>query len=386
VLVVHNAYQIRGGEDVVVQNEIELLRAHGHTVDVWLSSNESINGWLAKVVAAAGMVFSLPSYFRMRAILRRARPDVVHVHNFFPLVSPSVFFACARARVPVVLTLHNYRILCPTATLSLEGRVAEQSLTEGPWWAVKHAVYRGSRLGTFMLAAMISVHNRVGTWSSKVTRFIALSPIARQKFVEGGIPPQRIVVKPNFVRSDSHCNESRGKAFLYVGRLSPEKGVDILLQAVQEERWELRVAGGGPLELSATDGVVPLGVLEAHDIKTEMARASALVVPSIWHETFGMVVIEAFAQGTPVIASRIGALQSLVEDGVTGLLFEPGDVGDLREKMRWAAANPELMSEMGHAARKKYEESFSPERNYEELVAVYRAAITEIRSKIEGTA
>lgn len=383
ILVVHNAYQLRGGEDVVVQNEIDLLRAHGNRVETWFLSNDSIKGLLGKVVAAAGMIFSVSSYFRALSLIRQIRPDVVHVHNFFPLLSPSVFYACAWARIPVVLTLHNYRVLCPTATLSHEGRVTERSLTEGPWWAVWHGVYRESRLGTFMLASMISVHKIGGTWSRKVTRFIALSQSARMKFVAGGVPADRIVVKPNFVRSGARSTNFRGGAFLYVGRLSLEKGVDVLLDAGHEGHLEIRIAGAGPVAVAPVAGVFPLGMLSRDEVDAEMASARALIVPSICDETFGMVVIEAFAMGTPVIASRIGALQSLVEEGVTGLLFEPGDAKDLGEKMRWAVANPERMAEMGHAARKRYEDSFTPERNYEELVAIYHAAIAETCGKLE---
>jgi len=379
VLVVHNAYQRRGGEDVVVENEVALLRARGHEVRTWIVSNDSIRGWLRKLMAAVAVVFSIRAYRQTVAMLREVRPDVVHVHNFFPLLSPSIFYACSRMRIPVILTLHNYRIMCPTSTLFIDGRIEERSIAGGPWWAVRRATYRDSYVGTFMLSLMISVHRRIGTWRRKVTRFIALSEGACQRFVDWGIPESRIDIKPNFVEATVRGREP-GDAFLYVGRLSREKGLDVLLKAVELSGGSVRVAGDGPVPIESGRHVVPLGALSKESVEHEMSRARALVVPSVWPEMFGVVVIEAFAQGTPVIASRIGALSSLVEHGVTGLLFDPGDANALCNAMRWAAANPDKMAEMGLRARQKYEESFSPERNYSQLLAIYQAAIGEMQS------
>lgn len=379
VLVVHNAYQRRGGEDVVVENEVALLRSRGHAVRTWIVSNDSIKGWLRKLMAAFAVVFSIRAYRQALAMLREVRPDVVHVHNFFPLLSPSIFYACSRMHIPVILTLHNYRIVCPTATLFIDGRVEERSIAGGPWWAVSHATYRDSYVGTFMLSLMISVHRRIGTWRRKVTRFIALSEGARQRFVDWGIPEARINIKPNFVEAAPRTREP-GHEFLYVGRLSREKGLDVLLKAVELGGGSVRVAGDGPLAIERGSHVVPLGPLPKESVEHEMSRARALVVPSVGHEMFGMVVVEAFAQGTPVIASRIGALQSLVDHGVTGLLFDPGDANALCNAMRWAADNPDKMAEMGLRARQKYEKSFSPECNYSQLLAIYQSAIGEVQS------
>lgn len=380
ILVVHNAYQQRGGEDAVVRNEVAMLRAKGHDVQLHMLSNEQISGWAGRLRAACAAIFSIASYRRILAILDGFRPDVVHVHNFFPLVSPAVFYACDRKRVPSVFTLHNYRIVCPTALLMHDGSVTERSLQDGPWWAVSHGVYRGSWLGTAALATMISVHRRLGTWSRRVTRFIALTGFAASKFAAAGIPSGRISVKPNFVDVPVQLDRERS-GFLFAGRLSHEKGVEVLVDAAKLLDGALvRVAGGGPLEkmLVGAPGLVPLGVLGPDAMYREMASAQALVMPSIWYEGFPIVLVEAYACGLPVIASRLGAMAELVDDGVTGLLFEPGSADDLVRKMRWAAEHPEAMMKMGRAARERYEAEYTQDINYSLLMAVYRDAMNAV--------
>ncbi|KGM54329.1 hypothetical protein N800_04490 [Lysobacter daejeonensis GH1-9] len=380
VLVVHNAYQQRGGEDAVVLNEVTMLRAKGHDVHLHLLSNEKISGWMGRFRAACAAVFSIASYRRISVIIDGFKPDVVHVHNFFPLMSPAVFYACARKRVPSIFTLHNYRIVCPTALLMHDGVVTERSLREGPWWAVSQGVYRGSWLGTAALATMISVHRRIGTWSRRVTRFIALTGFAASKFAAAGIPGERISVKSNFVDVPLQSDRDRS-GFLFAGRLSPEKGVEVLVDAVKLLDGALvKIAGGGPLEgrLSGAPGLIPLGVLGADAMYREMASSQALILPSVWYEGFPMVLVEAYACGLPVIASRLGAMAELVDDGVTGLLFDPGSADDLARKMRWAMEHPEAMARMGRAARARYEAEYTQEINYSQLVAIYRDAMDAV--------
>lgn len=380
VLVVHNAYQLAGGEDAVVLNEVALLREHGNTVQLHLVSNDGVTGLLGKLRAAIGVIFSFSSYFKIRQILRNFRPSIVHVHNFFPLVSPAVFYACKAEGVPVVMTLHNFRLICPTAVLMYDGKITERSLRDGPWWGVRARVYRGSLLGSFVLASMIAVHQGIGTWRKQVDRFIVLSNFSVNKFSQGGLPIDKLVVKPNFVNVTAPVEIDRC-GFLFVGRLSPEKGVNILLAAVgllNESPIYICVAGTGPLAHSvkkAGPAVEPLGAISSSAVQERMTRSTALVIPSICYEGFPMVLVEAYACGLPVIASRIGALAELVEDGVTGLLFEPGDAKDLAEKLEWASHHPQQMAEMGVAARARYLERYTPGKNYEQLMLIYRAAI-----------
>lgn len=377
ILIVHNAYQLSGGEDVVVRNESAMLRREGHEVHEFFESNDRIVGALARVRAALGSIFSVRAYRRLSRLISELQPDVVHVHNVFPLLSPSVFYACRKNGVPSVLTLHNFRIACPTALLMHEGVVTERSLTCGPWWAVPRRVYRGSLVGTAILATMIAVHRRVGTWSRNVTRFIALTEFAVSRFELAGVPASRIVVKPNFV-DIARVAEAPRSGFLFVGRVSHEKGVQVLAAASRRcEALSIRVAGEGALSplLDGLPSVALLGAVSAADIGREMSAAGALVMPSIWYEGFPMVIVEAYAYGLPVIASRLGAMAELVEDGVTGLLFEPGSSEDLAKKMQWAQAHPSEMRRMGLAARARYEALYTADLNYERLIEIYREAI-----------
>lgn len=382
ILIVHNSYKMYGGEDSVVKLESDLLRNRGNTVITQSVSNDEISGFFASLRAAVGTIFSLSRYLQIRHILRVEVPDVVHVHNFFPLFSPSVFYACRASGVPTVLTLHNFRIICPTAMLMHEGAVTERSVTGGPWWALRHRVYRGSLIGTFLLCLMISLHKCGGTWHKTVDRFIVLSQFARLRFAQAGLPVEALVVKPNFVDIPEPGSFKRA-GLLFVGRLSSEKGIDVLLAAADRlidrdilKAHLIAVAGAGPLDHKlANSAVLNLGALPSEAVKQHMQSASALLLPSIWYEGFPMVLVEAFANGLPVIASRIGALAELVEDGVTGLLFEPGDADDLSAKMAWALEHPEEMRRMGVTARGRYESLYTPQRNYEQLMTIYHEAI-----------
>lgn len=388
VLVLHNAYQKYGGEDTVVHMETRLLADHGNLVGLHIVSNDCISGYWGKLIASLGVVFSITGYRTVRKLIRETQPDVVHVHNFFPLLSPSVFYACQAEGVPVLLTLHNYRVVCPTALLMHDGKMTERSLREGPWWAFRHKVYRDSLAGTFLLCLMIWLHRRLGTWHKQVDRFIVLSEFGRKKFIEGNIPADRLILKPNFVDMPLLPVVHRS-GLLFVGRLSPEKGINVLLKATKSSGHNpsflhkaVRLVGDGPLASQVKQsGLHHLGILDSADVRNQMQLAIALLIPSICPEAFGMVLVEAYANGLPVIASRIGALAELVEDGVTGLLFEPGNADDLAAKMGWAIEHPDEMRRMGDAARARYEALYTPERNYEQLMLIYRDAIFSNASK-----
>lgn len=377
VLFVHNAYQQRGGEDSVVEAEVALLQSKGHEVRQYNRNNNELKG-ASKLGAMADAFWSTRTTADMQHLLQAERPDVVHVHNTFPLISPSLYWAAHTAGVPVVQTLHNFRLLCPQAMFLREGKVCEDCLGKVPWRGAMRGCYRGSKLQSIALAGMVTTHRALGTWQNKVTRYIALNEFCRNKFIEGGLPAERIVVKPNFVDFSVPPDSSRN-GFLFVGRLSEEKGINILVEAAKRQPTVfLRVAGAGPEEhlLDSVPNLAPLGGLNMAGVRTEMCQASALVVPSIWYENFPRTIVEAFACGLPVIASRIGALAEIVQDGVTGLLFNPGDAADLAEKLNWAEQHPQEMARMGHSARRQYELEFSPEVNYQRLMAIYQEAMS----------
>lgn len=381
VLIIHNAYQQRGGEDSVVEAEHDLLTSHGVNVELFAKHNDAI-AQLSKVQIAARTVWAADSAREFEAVLLQAKPDVVHVHNTFPLISPAVYWVAHRHKVPVVQTLHNFRLHCPQAMYLRNGKVCEDCMGHIPWRGVLHGCYRGSRVQTAVLAGMVTWHRAIHTWDTKVTRYIALNEFCRNKFIEGGLPPERMVVKPNFVDfpAPEACTRD---GFLFVGRLSSEKGVDVLVHAFAKLAGaSLRVAGTGPEAnlLQGVAGLTALGALPGERVRQQMAGSLALVLPSIWYENFPRTLVEAFGCGLPVIASRIGALAELVTDGVNGLLFEPGNAKDLADKMRWAQQHPTEMAAMGHNARKLYEAEFTAERNFQQLMAIYQEAIAAVKA------
>lgn len=384
VLIVHNRYQLAGGEDTVVASELALLEQNGWQARVWAVSSDVIGSTWSKFKVAVQAPYSRPARDELARIITKFAPMVVHIHNFFPLLSPSVYDACRAAGVAVVQTLHNYRTICPGALLARDGHPCEDCIGGSPYQAVLHGCYRDSRLGSLAVARMVDIHHRRGTWSHKVDRFIALSAFSKSKFVEAGFPRDRLVVKPNFAE-DRRITASAARAgALYVGRLSSEKGIDTLLRAWHGLEVPLRVVGDGALrklvENAAGSKIVALGAKTPADVAADMAQSAFLILPSHVYENFPLVIAEAFCQGLPVVASRIGALAEIVDDGTTGLLFSPGDAVDLETRVRWAHQHPEEMRIMGANARRVYEERYSPSVNFKQLANIYEAAIAQSRS------
>ena len=388
LLIVHNHYQLSGGEDVVVAAEQSLLRDRGHEVILYRRNNEEFKEGGLRSSLAVGLqtTWAFRSYREICRLLETHRPELAHFHNTFPLVSPSAYYACAEAGVPVVQTLHNNRLICPAATFLREGRVCEACLGKSiPWPGVVHACYRGSRSATVATVTMLCVHRALNTWRNKVQVYIALSDFARNKFIEGGLPAERIVVKSNFTSRPPLTRNRYGDFALYVGRLSPEKGCKLLSLAWQslQTKIRLQIAGDGPLldflkkqkAIADQEHVELLGLCSAEKVNELMCDAKFLVVPSILYEGFPMVVVEAFSCGLPVIASRLGSLAEIVQDGRTGLLFTPGDPQDLAAKVEWAYAHPDKMEEMGRAARREYESKYTAEVNYRILLRIYQQAL-----------
>ena len=384
VLVVHNRYKLPGGEDAVVQAEGKLLRQNGCNVCLFEVSNDYIGGIASQAMVALLSVYSFNWRRRLREVVERNKPAIVHVHNFFPLLTPSIYDACVDAGVPVVQTLHNYRLLCPGGLLMRDGKVCEECLEKGPFQGVRYGCYRGSRFQTLPVASMLAFHKWRRTWHEKVNRFIALTEFAKEKFVQAGFPAQKLVVKPNFVSIPEITAKQKGGYAVFVGRLSVEKGVETLLQAWQDlPNLPLKVIGDGPLLNKAiSQSPKSVGVLgrKNHDETLSlMTNAFFLVMPSEWSEGFPMVIGEAMACGVPVVASRLGAMAEIIDDGRTGILFEPGNAKDLASKVRWLFEHPEKAEEMGRNARTEYEVKYTAERNYEMLMDIYQQAIEENR-------
>ena len=377
IIVAHNRYQQRGGEDAVVEAEVALLRAHGHCVVEYQRDNHDLEQ-ISRAQAALQTMWSTRTTREVGSLIDDFKPDVLHVHNTFPLISPSIYWLARKRQLPVVQTLHNFRLVCPQALMLRDDKPCEDCVGKLPWRGVQHGCYRGSRMQTGVLAGMVTAHRIAGTWQHHVTRYIALNDFCRGRFIAGGLPADKIVTKPNFVDLPPPGDQARS-GFLFVGRLSIEKGIRVLVEAASmanlpEPVW---VAGTGPESSLLTDahGISALGSRAPDQVYEAMQQARALVLPSIWYENFPRTLVEAFACGLPVIASRLGAMQAIIEDGITGLLFSPGDANDLAKKLSWAHANPERMREMGLAARARYERLYSPEINHGQLVAIYQEAM-----------
>lgn len=380
ILSIHNAYKIRGGEDESRAAEEQLLRQMGHTVDVYEEENDRIAA-LGATQMATRTIWSQDSYRIVQKRLQYVPYDLIHVQNFFPLISPSIYYAARAAGVPVVQTLRNYRLLCPNALFFRDGQVCEDCVGKFiPYPAIVHGCYRENRAASAVTAAMLTTHRTIGTWNSLVNVYIALTHFARNKLIEGGLPAEKIVVKPNFVHPDPGMGTGRGGYALYVGRLSVEKGLDTLLKAWTQigSRLPLKIIGEGPLSDLVKQAVAQqptiewLGRRPMAEVHALMGEATVLIFPSKWYETFGRVAVEAFAKGTPVIASNIGAIAELVKDDYTGRLFHPGDATDLADKVNWVIAHPTELAQMRQAARLEFEAKYTASANYQRLIEIYK--------------
>jgi glycosyltransferase involved in cell wall biosynthesis len=386
ILLVHNTYQQPGGEDVVFAQEHRMLENQGHRVHIYRRSNFEVNDFsgLRRIQLAQNTVWSYDTRKEFLGLLRAQQPDVVHVHNTFPMISPSIYSACYEARVPVVQTLHNYRLLCPAATLFRDGKVCEECISSTLLRSIEHRCYRKSQAATAATALMLVFHRMRGTWKRDISCYIALTNFSKNKFVEGGLPAERIFVKPNFVDPDPGARTGDGDYALFVGRLSPEKRVSTVLKAWKALRIAvpIRVLGGGPDQLdlekqAAQDNLSNVrfhGQVPREETLAAINKARFLVFSSEWYENFPMTIAEAFACRTPVIASRLGAMAEIVGDGHSGLHFNPGDHEDLARKVEWAWTHPAEMRAMGENARKEYDTKYTAETNYPMLMEIYERA------------
>jgi glycosyltransferase involved in cell wall biosynthesis len=376
VLQVHNFYQQAGGEDQVFAAEHDLLAARGHRVTQYTAHNDSLVG-ISAVTMAARTVWNPAAYREIRSLIRAESIELLHAHNTFPILSPAVYYAARAEGVPVVQTLHNYRLLCPAATFFRAGAVCERCLGRRiPYAAVVNRCYRRSTGASLTAAAMLAGHRAAGTWQTKVDAYIALTSFAKNKFVEGGLPARRIAIKPGFIE-DPGYGSGTGRYALFLGRVTEEKGVDVLCRAWSRlgGMLPLKVAGDGALRssLQAVPGVEYLGHCSHARALELLKQAAFLVVPSLWYEGFPMTVVEALACGTPVVASALGSLNELIEDGANGLRFAPGDAAALVSCIE-SGLECGRFAGMRGGARVCYEQNYTAKRNYDILMQIYSAA------------
>jgi glycosyltransferase involved in cell wall biosynthesis len=380
ILVLHSRYLSAqtSGENRVVEDEKRLLAQAGHEVRTWTPTPSDLQG-LGAIQLATRAIWSRNAVRVVRELVRNQGSEIVHCHNLFPLLSPAVISAAAAEGAAVVMTLHNYRLLCLPATFLRDGRTCEDCLGRLPWPGVVHGCYRDSTLGSGVLASSLAFHRAVRTFA-RVRLYLAVGRFVREKYVQAGFPEDRVAVKPSFVAA-SPRRQGPGDYFLFLGRLSQEKGLGTLLtlwSRSPKSRKPLVVAGDGP-ERGLLRGVAPAvdyrGSLPAAEIPSLLSRARALLLPSLSYEGAPRVVLEAYASGVPVLASGLGGLPELIEDGSSGILVRPGDVA------AWAAAVERLTEDaeaerMGEHAWGLWQQRYSPERGLENLEAAYDAALS----------
>jgi glycosyltransferase involved in cell wall biosynthesis len=400
ILLVHNFYRSSApsGENVVFEAERDLLRGRGHDVVELTRTSDVLEGrpLLGPLRGALATPWNPFAVRVVRRAIEREKPDVMHVHNTFPLLSPAIFRAARGTATATVATLHNYRNFCAAAVLTRDGRPCTLCLDRrSSLPAVRYGCYRNSRVATLPLAVMSALHRRLGTWTRDVDRFVALSLFQKDFLVRAGLAAERIEVKPHFLAAPSPMRPwaEREGAVLYLGRLGPEKGVRSLVEAWL--KWgdgapPLELIGDGP-ERSALEALVAgrggkpriafTGPMAFADAQARLARARLLVLPSVCIEGFPMVIREAYAAGVPVAASRLGPLPELVRDGVTGVLFEAGNPEDLRTRVAPAWSDQPRLSEMAQAARREFDARYTAEIGYRRLMEIYEEAIGARRER-----
>lgn len=388
ILQVHNYTQQRGGADEAVEQEAALLQQHGHAIAVYQRHNDEIKDFS---VARQAQLFFEPTWSRqtyrdVTQQIRTFQPDVLHCHSFFPLVSPSVYAAAAAQGVPVVQTLHEYRLLCPVGWLLRDGQLCTECVDHSLLRGIRYGCYQGSAAKTAAVALMLQVHRWRRTWWRQVQLFVTPTEFARQTFRASGLLPDRIWVHPNFLSVDPGVSQQPRTGALFVGRLSAEKGIVTLLNAWRQlPHVPLHIIGAGPLQnwvetfIAAHQlaQVTCLGYQPLPAVLAAMKQAQFLLLPSIFYETFGRTIMEAYATGTPVIASRLGAMAELVQVGETGWLCAPGDAADLATTVQQAIAAPDQCRRFGQQARQFYDAHFTPAIAYQRLLAIYQQAQTQ---------
>ncbi len=384
IIVAHNRYQYSGGEDTVVAEEVRMLRERGHSVHLFSVDNDHISGSWAQTQAAVRSFYSRPIAKQISDLLESFRPNLLHVHNFFPTMSPAIFFAAKRHNVAVVQTLHNYRLLCAAATFFRDGQPCEacsQSRSFLP--GVIGRCYRGSRIGSAIVGASTFSHQMLGTWTQRIDRYIALTHFAANKFSEFRLPAEKIRVKPNFVL-DRGVGAGLGGFALYVGRLSVEKGIETILAADEAHVLPLpvHIVGDGPLRSQVERACARpesrlryLGPMSRERVFEQMQNAAVLLAPSLWYEGLPMTIVEALSFGLPVIASRIGGIPEIIGDRESGLLVDPGNASALVESLISLLAKSNDLLSMRQAARRRFVEQYSEERNYELLIEIYNELV-----------
>jgi len=385
ILMAHNYYQQAGGEDQVFADESQLLEQYGHHVHRLTMHNDQIDS-TPQLKLLGQTIWNWDVYHELRSLIRQHQIQIVHFHNTFPLISPAAYYAAKAEKAVVVQTLHNYRLFCLNALFLRDGKVCEDCLDQPiPWSGIQHSCYRDNQAASAAVATMLTTHRLLQTWQQQVDTYIALTEFARNKLIQGGLPAAKVVIKPNFVDPDPGFGQGEGNYALFVGRLSVEKGIDVLLTAWERlgQKIPLKILGDGALAPQVSDaaekwlGVEWLGRQPMEQVYALMQSAQFLIFPSKWYEGLPRTLIEAFACGTPVIASNVGTMSSFITPYETGLHFQPGNADDLVTQVEWAISNPQKLAQMRQNARSEFEKRYTSAESYQVLINIYHQSIVK---------
>lgn len=387
ILIIHNSYVFRGGEDEVVEAEKRMLEVSGHTVIMYNRNNrevESLSLGTKLKFFLKDIFWSKPIYDDLRTLISRERPDIAHIHNVLFAISPSAYDACFDERLPIVQTLHNFRLICPIGIFFRQGKICEQCSSSGRINAVFHKCWKSSFLKSFLLVQIVNRLVQKVVLQKKVNAFVCLTQFAREKFIRCGVPQEKIFIKPNFLDKDPGPALNKQPYVIYAGALRDYKGIRTLILAWREIKNAplLKIVGSGPLEaelkgLSNGLNIEFIGQKPFEETLVLIKNASFLILPSECYESFPRVIIEAYACAVPVIVSRLGALKDIVEEGTTGIFFNTGDINDLAWKIGEQVQSPQDIKEMGRHARRVFEEQYTLDKNTAFLEEIYKKVLLE---------
>lgn len=380
ILVCHNWYKKRGGEDVLVEKEVAKLRQEGNDVKVFKRSSSEIKSG-RNVFLFWGSLWSFKSYQDLKKMLLEFKPDILHIHNTFPLLSPSVFWAAASTKTPLVQTIHNYRQFCLNGLFYRNHQVCEACLGKLPWRGVLYRCYRNSFFYSFSVFLLIAIHRLLGTWKKNTAIYIVGNVFTKTKLLSMGVPEEKIRVNFNLVDFEVREPTELDKTdFLFIGRFSPEKGIDLIMRAAaQLPQIKFQLAGGEKFEMPHNfpppSNLKILGWLSQKELEDKLRNCLALIVPSYWYETGPRVVLEAFSQGCPVITSNFNSFTEFVKHKKNGLLFEAGNQKAFEEQLKWAYSNPGAMRRLGLAAYQDFNHHYKPHDQYLKLIQIYKETL-----------
>ncbi|MEK6911003.1 MAG: glycosyltransferase family 4 protein [Nanoarchaeota archaeon] len=382
ILIVHNKYKLRGGEERVVENEEKLLSSHGNTVHIYTRDNRELETYsiIKKIKLSLEIIYSFKTIKDINHILKHNKIDIIHIHNLFPIISPSILYLAKKHKIPVLLTLHNFRLVGGNPFLMRKGKINEDSLrNRNPFLEVRYKSYNNSYIATFFLALSLWINKKA--FLNYIDKYIALTEFAKKKFIEGGFPENKIEVRPSSLGEFKNMNVKRKLKAIYVGRIAKEKGIKTLINAWKGLNYPLEIYGEGKTKVKSERNIKIMGLKPINEIKKAMSESAFVIIPSEWYENLPNVLLESYSAGTPVLTSDSENLKNLVEKPKAGLTFKMGNSLDLTEKAVYLFKNNKPREKLGKNAFKEYLREYKPQRGYESLIKIYKKVINENNHK-----